>query len=87
MIERIDRGQSRWGLCHQKCGRTPLTRSFPDVYKSIRYIAEASRQYGPPGAGLSKSLADSITSPADLTEGQGMSDQRRDRSQKPGLKV
>ena len=28
MIEGLDAGQSRWGLCHQSRG-TPLTRSFP----------------------------------------------------------
>ena len=31
MIVSADPGQSRWGLSHQKCGRTPLTRSFPRV--------------------------------------------------------
>jgi hypothetical protein len=29
LIDGIDHRQSKWGLCHQKCGRTPLTRSFP----------------------------------------------------------
>ena len=29
IIETIGRGQSRWGLRHQKCGRTSFTRSVP----------------------------------------------------------
>jgi hypothetical protein len=48
-----------------------------DVYTSIRYIAEATHRYGPPGGGQGEPVAAAgVPSPADLTDGNGLSHQQ-----------
>ena len=42
MIERIDLGQSRWGLCHQKCGRT-VKRTHPERVKGTHLGQKVGR--------------------------------------------
>jgi hypothetical protein len=63
-----------------------------EAHRDIAYIAEASRQYGPPAVDLgTPAAAARVTSPADLAEGNGGASQQQDRghthNQSPGLKL
>jgi acyl-CoA reductase-like NAD-dependent aldehyde dehydrogenase len=60
-----------------------------EAHTSIVYIAEASRRYRPPGAGLDEpAAADRVSSPADLVDSNGtVSQQVRQQMQGRGISV